>query len=95
MFNVILRAVSVVQIAYALFYRRVVKISVVNTRAAQEQPARILSGGCTVWPKITGIVAYRLVAILICLVLPRNLYYVDHDSIFRFCIANAIAKYIL
>lgn len=74
MFNVILKAVSVVQIAYALFYCRVVKISVVNTRAAQKQPARILPGGCTVWPKITGIVAYRLVAILTCLFLSRNLY---------------------
>lgn len=94
MFTVILKAASVVQIAYALFYCRVVKISVVNTRAAQKQPARILLGGCTIWPKITEIVAYRLVAILICLVLPRNLYYMDHYSIFRFCIANAIAKYI-
>lgn len=54
--------------------------------------ARIVSGGCTEWSKITSIVAYRLVAILISLVLPRNLYYMDHDSIFRFCIANAIAK---
>lgn len=94
MFDVILKAASAVQIAYALFYCRVVKISVVNTRAAQEQSARILSGGCTVWPTITGIVAYGLVAILVCLVLPRNLYYMDHDCIFRFCIANAIAKYI-